>query len=60
MFRLMRIDYAVIAMVVADMALKPTGDDVFTLVAMTAVLVAVAAPTILGGRAKAFAAGQAG
>ena len=41
MFTKMRIDYTVIALVVADMVLKPTGDDVGTLALMAAVLAAV-------------------
>jgi uncharacterized membrane protein len=41
MFARQRIDYTVIALVVADMTLKPTGDDVLTLVLMAAVLAAV-------------------
>jgi hypothetical protein len=35
---LARIDYVVLLLVVADMAIKPTGDDVGVLVAMAAVL----------------------
>ena len=41
MFRRMRIDYTVIGLVIADMTLKPTADDVPTLVLMAAVLVGV-------------------
>ena len=41
MFRRMRIDYTVIGLVIADMTLKPTADDVLTLVLMAAVLVGV-------------------
>jgi uncharacterized membrane protein len=43
MFARMRIDYTVIALVVADMTFKPTGDDVFTLLLMAAVLAIVVA-----------------
>lgn len=46
MFTHMRIDYTVIALVVADMTLKPTGDDVFTLLLMAAVL-AIAVALVL-------------
>jgi hypothetical protein len=37
---LARIDYVVLVLVVADMAIKPTGDDVGLLVAMALVLAA--------------------
>jgi uncharacterized membrane protein len=45
MFRHMRIEYVVIAVVIADMVLKPTTDDIGTLAVMAAV-VAVAAVLI--------------
>jgi hypothetical protein len=51
MFARQRIDYAVIALVVADMTFKPTGDDVLTLLLMAAVLVAVVALVLRGERA---------
>ena len=38
-FLLTRIDQAVLFMVIADMALKPTAADVWTLVAMAAIIV---------------------
>ena len=41
LFVLMRIDYTVLAMVVADMTLKPTTDDVAVLVGMAAVIAIV-------------------
>ena len=50
LFRKMRIDYAVIGIVIADMALKPTADDIGTLVLFAAIIVAVAASTLLGDR----------
>ena len=49
----MRIDYTVIALVIADMVLKPTGDDVFTLLLMAAVLVAVVALVLRSTRSPA-------
>jgi uncharacterized membrane protein len=54
MFARQRIDYAVIALVVADMTLKPTGDDVLTLVLMAAVLAAVVALVVRGERGSAL------
>ena len=42
LFVLMRIDYAVLAVVIADMTLKPTRDDVGVLVGMAAVVAIVA------------------
>ena len=53
LFTLMRIDYTVIGLVIADMVLKPTGDDVFTLVLMAAVLIAVVALVLRSTRAPA-------
>jgi uncharacterized membrane protein len=53
MFARQRIDYTVIALVVADMTLKPTGDDVLTLVLMAAVLAAVVVLVVRGERASA-------
>ena len=53
LFTLMRIDYTVIGLVIADMTLKPTGDDVFTLLLMAAVLVAVVALVVRSTRAPA-------
>ena len=50
MFARQRIDYTVIALVVADMTLKPTGDDVLTLVLMAAVLAAVVVLVVRGER----------
>jgi uncharacterized membrane protein len=58
LFTLMRVDYTVIAMVVADMALKPTGDDVWTLLAMAAVIALVAATVVRDLRAPAPAAAR--
>jgi hypothetical protein len=46
LFVLARIDYAVLLMVVADMVLKPTGDDVAVLAVMTAVIAVVAVVSI--------------
>ena len=54
MFARQRIDYTVIALVVADMTLKPTGDDVFTLVLMAAVLAAVVVLVLRGERRSAL------
>lgn len=53
LFTRMRIDYTVIALVVADMTLKPTGDDVFTLLLTAAVLVIVVALVLRSERAPA-------
>jgi hypothetical protein len=53
MFTRMRIDYAVIALVVADMTLKPTGDDLFTLLLMGAVLAVVVALVVRDERTPA-------
>ena len=53
MFTRMRIDYAVIGLVVADMAIKPTGDDVFTLLLMAAVLAIVVALVLRSERPAA-------
>ena len=50
MFARQRIDYTVIALVVADMTLKPTGDDILTLVLMAAVLAAVVVLVVRGER----------
>ena len=54
MFARQRVDYTVIALVVADMTLKPTGDDVLTLVLMAAVLAAVVALVVRGERGSAL------
>jgi hypothetical protein len=51
MFARQRIDYTVIALVVADMTFKPTGDDVLTLLLMAAVLATVVALVLRGERA---------
>jgi hypothetical protein len=51
MFGRQRIDYTVIALVVADMTFKPTGDDVLALLLMAAVLVTVVALVLRGERA---------
>jgi hypothetical protein len=51
LFLLTRIDYAVLFMVVADMALKPSADDAWTLVAMAAVIAIVAALVVRAVRA---------
>jgi hypothetical protein len=40
MLTLGRVDYVVLVMVVVDMALKPTGDDVGVLATLAAVLLA--------------------
>jgi len=53
LFTLMRIDYTVIGLVIADMTLKPTADDVFTLLLMAAVLVIVVALVLRSTRAPA-------
>jgi uncharacterized membrane protein len=52
MFRLARIDYTVIGIVIADMALKPTADDVGTLLAMAAVLAIVAFLSLRGATTR--------
>ena len=58
---LTRIDYAVLFMVIADMALKPTAEDVWTLVAMAAVIAGVSALVVRDLRASmALPARQAG
>lgn len=50
-FSRMRIDYVVIALVIADMTLKPTGDDVLLLALMGLVLVAAVALVLRAERA---------
>ena len=52
-FTLMRIDFTVIGLVIADMTLKPTGDDVVTLLLMAALLVAVVVLVLRSARAPA-------
>ena len=60
LFLLTRIDYAVLFMVIADMALKPSSDDVWTLAAMAAVIAVVALLVVRAVRAPAsVAVGQA-
>jgi uncharacterized membrane protein len=54
MFARQRIDYTVIALVVADMTLKPTGDDVLTLLLMAAVLAAVVVLVVRSQRGSAL------
>jgi uncharacterized membrane protein len=54
MFNKMRIDYTVIGLVIADMTLKPTGDDVLLLVLMAAVLVGVVALVVRSDRSSQF------
>jgi hypothetical protein len=54
MFARQRIDYTVIALVVADMTLKPTGDDVLTLLLMAAVLGAVVVLVVRSQRGSAL------
>lgn len=51
MFTRMRIDYTVIALVVADMTLKPTGDDVLALLLMAGVLAAAVVLVLRSERA---------
>jgi uncharacterized membrane protein len=46
LFTLQRIDYAVIAAVIADMVLKPSAEDVGALVAIAAIVVVVAATVV--------------
>jgi hypothetical protein len=53
MFRHMRIEYVVIAVVIADMVLKPTADDVGTLAAMAAVVAVGAVLTFRSGQTHA-------
>jgi uncharacterized membrane protein len=53
-----RLDYVVLFLIVFDMVVKPTGDDVGTLVFMAAVLAAGAA--YFGWRARAIAVPAAG
>jgi uncharacterized membrane protein len=55
---LARIDYVVLVLVVADMAIKPTGDDVGVLVAMALVFVAGLAWALTAAQAVG-AAGEA-
>jgi uncharacterized membrane protein len=50
LFQHMRIEYAVLAVVIADMALKPTVDDIATLALFAAVIAVVAVLTLRGGR----------
>jgi uncharacterized membrane protein len=50
MFTKMRLDYAVIAAVIADMALKPTRSDTGALLAIAAIVVVVAASVVVGLR----------
>jgi hypothetical protein len=50
MLTLGRLDYVVLVMVVVDMALKPTGDDVGVLAVMAAVLLAGIASVVVGYR----------
>jgi hypothetical protein len=50
LFQHMRIDYGIIAAVIADMALKPTADDIGALVAIAAVVVAAVALALWGGQ----------
>lgn len=56
MFTRMRIDYTVIGLVVADMTLKPTADDVGTLALMALVLLAVVFLVLRSERAAPAAA----
>jgi uncharacterized membrane protein len=51
MLALARIDYVVLFLVIADMVIKPTGDDVAVLVGMAAIFVAGLGSSI--GRARA-------
>ena len=51
MLTLGRTDYVVLVLVVADMVLKPTGEDVGLLAAMGAILIAGIAAVIAGYRA---------
>ena len=55
-FLITRIDYAVLFMVIADMVLKPSADDVWTLVAMAVVILVVAALVVRAVRAPASVA----
>jgi len=54
-----RIDYIVLFLVIADMVLKPTADDVGLLVGMAAILVAGLAWAITGAQAAGRTAGEA-
>ena len=56
MFTKMRIDYAIIAAVIADMVLKPARDDLWALLAIVAIIGVVAAFTLRSLRAAAPAA----
>jgi hypothetical protein len=69
MLALGRTDYVVLCLVVADMAIKPTGDDTAVLAAMAAVLVAglsfviagyraIEAPAVASGPARSFGRSQ--
>jgi hypothetical protein len=53
LFTRMRIDYTVIGLVVADMTLKPTGDDLLTLLLMAAALAIVVALVLRSERTPA-------
>jgi uncharacterized membrane protein len=52
MFTKMRIDYVIIGLVIADMTLKPSSDDVFTLVLMAAVLIGAIVLVLRSERGK--------
>ena len=54
---LARMDLAVLYLVLADMALKPSGEDVLTLVLMAVVLIAVVTYTLVRVRSLAPADG---
>jgi uncharacterized membrane protein len=56
MLTLARIDLVVLYLVIADMAIKPTGDDVGVLIGMAVIVIAAA--LFFGSRARAIAAGQ--
>lgn len=58
LFQHMRIDYGIIAAVIADMVLKPTADDIGALVAIAAVVVVVAVASVRGSSAATGAAEQ--
>lgn len=60
LFTKMRLDYAVIAAVIADMALKPTGADVGALVVIAGIVVLAAASVALSLRAPQSAIAQRG
>jgi hypothetical protein len=52
LFSITRVDYTIVFVVIADMALKPTADDVWALVTMAAVVLLVAAYVVFDPRLR--------